>query len=107
MVHTIVAGVDMRGPDMYVIDWFGSLTRERYIATGSGSPIALGVLEDQISEDITVEDAVPLVARAINSAIKRDPGSGEGVDIAVITRTGYRELSRSDIEKALARSMKR
>ncbi|RLF21625.1 MAG: proteasome subunit beta [Thermoprotei archaeon] len=107
VVHTIVAGVDMRGPDMYVIDWFGSLTRERYIATGSGSPIALGVLEDQISEDITVEDAVPLVARAINSAIKRDPGSGEGVDIAVITRTGYRELSRSDIEKALARSMKR
>ncbi|MCD6509091.1 MAG: archaeal proteasome endopeptidase complex subunit beta [Thermoprotei archaeon] len=101
VIQTIIAGVDSQGPDMYAIDWFGTLTREKYIATGSGSPIALGVLEDSLHEGMRVKEALPVVIRAISSAIKRDPGSGEGVDIVVVTKEGYKELTDEEIKRLL------
>jgi len=107
VIHTIVAGVDEQGPNMYMIDWFGSLTKERYIATGSGSPIALGVLEDNYYEGISLKEAIPIVIRAINSAIRRDPGSGEGIDVVYITKDKYVELPKSEILNILKTKAKK
>ena len=107
VIHTIVAGVDEQGPNMYMIDWFGSLTKEQYIATGSGSPIALGVLEDSYYEGISLKEAIPIVVRAINSAIRRDPGSGEGIDVIYITRDKYVELPKSEILNILKTKAKK
>jgi len=107
VIHTIVAGVDEQGPNMYMIDWFGSLTKERYIATGSGSPIALGVLEDNYYEGISLKEAIPIVIRAINSAIRRDPGSGEGIDVVYITKDKYVELPKSEILNILKTKVKK
>ena len=107
VVHTIVAGVDETGPNMYTIDWFGSLTKETYIATGSGSPIALGVLEDSYYEGITIKEAVPIVVRAIHSAIKRDPGSGESIDVVYITKHNYVEVPKDEILNILKMKAKK
>ncbi|MEM4226485.1 MAG: proteasome subunit beta, partial [Candidatus Caldarchaeum sp.] len=41
----ILAGVDNEGPHLFNLDPFGSVTEEKLIATGSGSPVAYGVLE--------------------------------------------------------------
>ncbi len=101
VIHAIVAGVDGSGPDMYALDWFGTLTREKYIATGSGSPIALGVLEDSLVEGMSVKEVVPIVVRAINSAIRRDPGSGEGIDLVVITKSEFKEYTDDEIAKII------
>ncbi len=101
VIQAIVAGVDHNGPDMYALDWFGTITRERFIATGSGSPIAIGILEAYLKKEITVDDVLPVVARAIDSAIKRDPGTGEGIDIVAITRKGYRDFSDDEILELL------
>lgn len=100
LIHTIVAGVDSYGPSMYVIDWFGTLTKERYIATGSGSQVALGVLEEFYSDKITVKDAIKVAVRAVYSAIKRDPASGEGINIAVITeKEGVTFLGPNEVRR--------
>ena len=47
LTQVLIGGVDDTGPHVYSLDPFGSLTEEKCVATGSGSPIAYGVLEDQ------------------------------------------------------------
>ncbi len=103
VVHIIVGGYDPdEGPILYALDWFGTLTREtKYTSTGSGSPIAFGVLEDGYRDDMTIEEAVKLAVRAVYAAMMRDPGSGEGIIAATITREGYREIPESDIKNML------
>ncbi len=107
IAHVIVGGVDPdEGPILYTLDWFGTLTREdKYTATGSGSPIAFGVLEDGYRENMSIEDAVRLAVRAVKAAIMRDPGSGEGITVAIVTKEGYRELSDSEIASLLGKGI--
>ncbi|MFQ5762769.1 MAG: archaeal proteasome endopeptidase complex subunit beta [Candidatus Bathyarchaeia archaeon] len=100
ILQAIVAGVDTEGPHIFALDPFGSITEEKtFFSTGSGSPVALGILEDGYRSGITVKEAAPLVARAVAAATKRDAATGDSFDIAVITAEhGYKELS--DAEKA-------
>jgi len=99
IVQAIVAGIDHTGPRMFNIDFFGTLTEEKYIATGSGTPLAIAVLETRYREDLTVKEAIPIVIDAIKAAMKWDPGSGEGFDITVITKEGVEEIAQEKLEK--------
>ena len=101
-LQAIIAGVDSEGPHIFSLDLFGSITEEKkFFATGSGSPIALGILEDEYKENLTVEEAIPLVIRAVTAAMKRDAASGDSFDVAVITKYGYKELSEDEKTKYL------
>ena len=93
IARVLVGGVDSSGPRVFSLDPFGSLTEEKCVATGSGSPIAYGVLEDKYKEDMTINDLLSVVVRAVDSAMKRDIASGDSFDVAVIDSKGYRELS--------------
>lgn len=101
IVQFVIAGMDEDGPKMYVLDWFGTLTEEKFIATGSGTPYAIGVLEALLKTNPTVSEALPTIAKAIKSSIERDPGSGEGIDIVVLTKEGVKELKDEEISKLL------
>ena len=103
MAQILVGGVDDTGPHLYNLDPFGSLTEDKVTSTGSGSPLAIGVLEDKFKEGMTVEQALPIVARAVNAAMKRDVASGNNYNIIVIDEKGYRELSDSDKKELLAK----
>jgi len=94
LVHSIVGGVDAEeGPVLYMVDWLGTVTKEKYIATGSGSPYAKGALEVGYREDLTVDEAVELAIRAVKAVIRNDPGSGEGIDVVTITKNdGFRRV---------------
>ena len=92
----------MEGASIYSIDPFGSITEEKtFYSTGSGSPVALGILENGYKKAITVEEALSLVVRAVKAAMKRDAASGNSFDVAVITKKGYRELSEDEKSKYL------
>jgi proteasome beta subunit len=86
---------------VFSLDPFGSLTEEKCVATGSGSPVAYGVLEDKFKEDMTVEEALPIIVRAVDSAMKRDAASGDSFNVAVIDVKGYRELTDDEKKKLL------
>jgi len=101
IVQFIIAGFDDSGPSLYVLDWFGTLTQERFITTGSGSPYAIGVLEASLKKDPAMADALPVIARAVRASIERDPGSGEGIDVITISKDGLRELTDAEIAKLL------
>jgi proteasome beta subunit len=97
-VQLLVGGVDERGPGLYSVDALGGATKEEeVVATGSGSPMAYGVLEDRYRKGMTRDEAVGLAVRAVRAAIKRDVGSGEGVYVVVITKDGYLEIPEDEL----------
>ncbi|MEM3788258.1 MAG: archaeal proteasome endopeptidase complex subunit beta [Candidatus Bathyarchaeia archaeon] len=100
--QVLIGGVDDTGPHVYSIDLFGSLTEEKCVATGSGSPIAYGVLEDKFREGMSVAEALPIIVRAVDSAMKRDTASGDSFNVAVVDANGYRELTNEEKKKLLA-----
>jgi proteasome beta subunit len=100
-VQLILAGLDRYGARIYQIDPFGGVTRERFVSTGSGSPVAIGYLEAVVKDTMTVEEAIPLSIQAINVAMKRNTATGNDFDISTITEKGYVELSAAEKEAYL------
>lgn len=104
-VQLLVGGVDEKGPSVYSVDAMGGATKEEEIvATGSGSPMAYGVLEDRFKPGMTEEQAVELAVRGLKSAMKRDAGSGEGIHVVVITKDKFQILTEDSIKKYLAKT---
>jgi len=93
ITQTIVGGLDEDGPLLYVLDVLGSLIPDKYAVVGSGTEIAMGVLEEGYKETMTAEEAKDLVTRSIKSAISRDSMSGDGIDFLIITKDGIAEES--------------
>ena len=100
--QVLVGGVDETGPHVFDLDPFGSLTEEKSVSTGSGSPIAYGVLEDKYREGMTIEEALPIIVKAVNAAMKRDVASGNNYNVTVIDNNGYRELTAKEKSSLLA-----
>ncbi|RLF52004.1 MAG: proteasome endopeptidase complex, archaeal, beta subunit [Thermoplasmata archaeon] len=98
-VQLIIGGVDLTGPHIFALDPAGGAIEDIYTTTGSGSPYVFGVLEDHYKEGMSVEEGIDLAIRAMTAAMKRDSASGDGMDVVVITKEGYRELSREEIEE--------
>jgi proteasome beta subunit len=93
ITQTIVAGLDQEGASLYVLDVLGSLIPDKYAAVGSGTEIAIGVIEEGYRENLTLKEAKDLVTRSVKSAISRDATSGDGVDFLIITGDGITEDS--------------
>jgi proteasome beta subunit len=93
ITQTIVGGLDDEGSSLYVLDVLGSLIPDKYAAVGSGTEIAIGVIEEGYKENLSLKDAKDLVTRSIKSAINRDATSGDGVDFLIITKDGVAEDS--------------
>ena len=102
-VQLLIVGVDEDGSTVYSIDSAGGSIPDVYCATGSGSPYMYGVLEDGYRDGMSRKEAISLAARALAASGQRDAASGNGMDLAVITRTdGFQELSDSEIEAVLS-----
>ncbi len=83
-VELVVAGVDREGAHVFTSDMSGAITSENFMSSGSGSPIAYGVLEQGYKPDLSLDDARRLGEAAVRAAMERDPGSGTGVDIVAL-----------------------
>jgi proteasome beta subunit len=104
-VQLLVGGIDETGPSVYSVDAMGGATKEEEIvATGSGSPMAYGVLEDRFRKDMNEDEAIDIAVRALKSAMKRDAGSGEGIHVVVITKDKYQEMGEDALKKYLVKS---
>ncbi|MCS7116130.1 MAG: archaeal proteasome endopeptidase complex subunit beta [Nitrososphaerota archaeon] len=93
IADVLVGGVDASGGSVFNIDLFGSLTEEKFVSTGSGSPVAYGILESEYREGISTSDGILLAVKAIIAAMRRNAGTGDDIDVAVISKDGFRELS--------------
>jgi proteasome beta subunit len=94
-VQIILAGYDNKyGGQIYNIDLFGSMTSEKYISTGSGSPVAYGYLESEYKEGSSVNGSYKIAIQAVAAAIRRNAGTGDNINAVIIDKDGYRELSK-------------
>lgn len=91
IAHFLVGGFDEK-PQLFDVYPDGSVTElDDYVSSGSGSVFALGVLESQFKKNMTQEEGIQLALKAINTALARDSASGNGIDVYVIDKNGYRK----------------
>jgi len=90
----LVGGYDKSGPALYNVDMFGSVEEKTYVTTGSGSPVAYGLLEEEYRDDLNVEDAKVIALRAVKAAITRNIGTGDGINVSVIDKDGFQLLTK-------------
>lgn len=88
-------------PELYSTDLVGGWSEvQDFTSIGSGSDIALGVLEHEFKAGMKKEDAVRLAVRAIKVSKKRDVMTGgERTLVMVIDENGVRELEDKEVEK--------
>jgi proteasome beta subunit len=100
-VQLLVGGVDKDGcSNLYSLDAIGGQIDEtEVVATGSGSQIAYGVLEENYLKDISTGKGVELVVRALHAAMKRDSASGDEIEVVKITKDKYEVLDKEEIEE--------
>jgi len=102
LAQVLVGGLDDTGPHIFSIDPFGSLTEEKYVSTGSGSPVAYGILEEKYKDDVPVREMLSVIVKAVDAAMKRDSASGDSFNVAVIDAKGYRDLTDKEKKQLLA-----
>ncbi len=97
-VQIIMAGFDHREKEgkIYNIDLFGSMTTEKFISTGSGSPVAYGYLESEYKDGIGVNEAYKIAIQSIAAAIRRNAGTGDSINAVIIDKNGYRDLTKEE-----------
>ncbi|MGC8542718.1 MAG: proteasome subunit beta [Vulcanisaeta sp.] len=92
-VEVLVGGVDDEGPHLFIMDSLGSLIEDDYAAVGTGTKLAIAILESGYKQGMSVKEARDLAVKAISQSISRDPVSGDGIDILTITNNGTSEES--------------
>ena len=101
IVQPVLGGIDAEGSHVFSIDPLGSLLEENYTVSGSGSQFALGVLEQEYDEDLSVDEARSVVTRSVKSAVERDTASGNGINIAEVTEEGVEIEQYEDFDDLL------
>jgi proteasome beta subunit len=90
----LMGGFDEEGTHLYSLDPFGSIIEEKnFTSVGSGSVVGFGVLEAGFKENMTIDQGIDLVKRAVDAARKRDIASGGKMQIATITEEGYKTVN--------------
>jgi proteasome beta subunit len=98
-IRPILGGVDDDGSHVYSLDPAGGVMADDYTVTGSGMQPAYGVLENDYAPGLSVEAAASLGARAVEAAVERDTGSGNGVYLAEITAEGVDIRGHKDFDE--------
>jgi len=98
---SLIGGFNEDGTcELYSIEPAGSVVKvEDFDANcGSGMPYVLGLLERQYKKGLSVEEGVELAKECIKSSTQRDTGSGFGIDIFTITKSGIKKVVSQEIQ---------
>jgi len=99
-VQLLLGGIEDK-PEIYSLDPLGGMTDEKYCSTGSGSPVAYGILEEMYVPGGSIKDNLKVAAKAIAAAMKRDAATGEGIDLTTVTKAGFKRYEKEEIAKLL------
>lgn len=100
LVQFILGGVN-KEPILYDLDPAGGmLERKKYAVTGSGTELALSVLDQNFKPNLSKDEALKLAVKAIKEAKRRDNFTGGFyINALIITKEGIEELTIKDLEK--------
>lgn len=106
MIQVLIGGYDKKA-SIYTLDPLGGLIEEDMASTGSGSPVAYGVLELDYSLENTVKENIPVAVRAMLSALQRDCATGDGLSLVTITKDGFKQYSEDEVEDYIKKVSKK
>ncbi|HDI72922.1 MAG TPA: archaeal proteasome endopeptidase complex subunit beta [Candidatus Altiarchaeales archaeon] len=106
LVQVLVGGMDEKAT-LFTLDPIGGLIEEKMAASGSGSPMAYGVLELEYSEERSVEENIPIALKAMTSAMGRDTATGDGINLVTITEEGFKEYKDEEVDEYLKKIPKK
>lgn len=93
VTHFLLAGYDSKGIHLYDVFPDGSLTEiDNFVSSGSGSVFSYGVLESQYEEDMSQKEATDLALNAINTSLRRDSATGNGVEVFIIEKDNIEKV---------------
>ena len=92
-IQLIIGGYDREGASLYVLDPLGGFSKEVFVGSGSGSPVALGYLEAELKPPVRIGEAIPIAVKSILAAMQRDTATGNDFEVMVTDSNGCRELS--------------
>lgn len=96
----LVGGVDENGFGLYNVMPDGSaLEHKDFVSTGSGSVVALGVLEDVYKKEITLDEGAKLAVRALSATMQRDLPTGSGIDVIAISKDGIKKVVAEEVRQ--------
>lgn len=99
-VQFIVGGMVEKPRLFEVTPYGGVLEREQFATSGSGTQLALSVLDQNYRKDLTEEEGIALAVKAISASKKRDIYTGgRTISIMVIDNKGVKELPESEVKK--------
>ena len=91
-----VTSSDEHNFNLYYIDDQGDRIKNNIFCVGSGSIYAYGVLDTEYDFNLTIDQAVDLARRSVYHATHRDCFSGGFVSVYIITKSGWKKVSRDD-----------
>jgi len=96
----LLAGFDDNGKALLydVLGGFLDEIEDYSASMGSGMPYALGYLERSWKKDLTIEQGIEIAKEALKSSTARDMGSGNGIDIFTITKSGIKKVVSQEIQ---------
>ncbi len=103
LAHMIVGGIDLEGPHLFNVDFYGTLTEEDYLATGSGSPVAISVIEEGYRQDMSLDEGKLLVISGMIAALSRDSATGDGIDLTLVSKEGVHFSSKDEVQSLIDR----
>jgi len=95
ITQTVIGGFTLNSHGIYVLDALGSVIEDKYAAAGSGTEIALGILEAEYRDKMNRSEAKELALKAIRTALQRDSASGNGIDLLILDKSGPAEENYS------------
>ena len=98
ITHFLLAGYDDEGVYLFDIHPDGYLEEmNKFSATGSGMIQCNPILDSEYKQNLTLQEGIKLASKCINAAVKRDPATGEGLDIYIVTKEGIKKEIEQEI----------
>jgi len=96
-----IIGGKVKKSELFEITAFGGiLERNEYATSGSGTALALSVLDQQYKKGMTLNQGIDLAIKAISASKKRDIYTGgKSFTVMVIDDKGTRKISESELKK--------
>ena len=93
-VGLVLGGFDVKGPQIMHVSPDGNSFGAPFDSQGSGGLNAMAVLEREFKDNMTEQECVDMVVRAIEAGVEYDLGSGCNVDYVVIRKDGTSEFHK-------------
>lgn len=94
----LLAGYDDNGFYLYQINPDGMLDEVKdYEATGSGMMQSHPLLDSEYRPGMTLDEGIKLAKKCINASRKRDPASGDGIDVYTVTKGEVKQVVKQEL----------